>query len=130
MQAITAIARRYLFMWGSLLVVVSIMAIPIMLPAHAAEVGALSSVEIQQQLAELPDWTIEDRKLHREFEFDSFIETFGWMSSVAIAAEALGHHPEWCNVYNRVSVDLTTHDVGGISNLDFELAKRMDDLAS
>ncbi|MEO1133167.1 MAG: 4a-hydroxytetrahydrobiopterin dehydratase [Cyanobacteria bacterium J06639_1] len=90
---------------------------------------ALTEAEIQQGLDGLPAWAIADDKLHRDFEFESFIEAFGWMSSVAIAAEAMGHHPEWFNVYNRVSVDLTTHDAGGISSLDIELAERMDALA-
>ncbi|MEM9154521.1 MAG: 4a-hydroxytetrahydrobiopterin dehydratase [Cyanobacteria bacterium P01_F01_bin.33] len=96
-----------------------------------AETGprVLSSSEVQQRLVDLPEWAIVDEKLHRKFEFDSFVEAFGWMSSIALVAESLGHHPEWFNVYNRVTVDLTTHDVSGISDLDFELATRMNELA-
>ncbi|MEO0801640.1 MAG: 4a-hydroxytetrahydrobiopterin dehydratase, partial [Cyanobacteria bacterium J06642_2] len=71
-----------------------------------AETGprVLSSSEVQQRLVDLPEWAIVDEKLHRKFEFDSFVEAFGWMSSIALVAESLGHHPEWFNVYNRVTV--------------------------
>ncbi|MEL6318044.1 MAG: 4a-hydroxytetrahydrobiopterin dehydratase [Pseudomonadota bacterium] len=66
----------------------------------------------------------------KEFRFNNFVEAFGWMSRAAIHAEKLGHHPEWTNVYNRVSVTLTTHDVGGLSALDLELARRLDALSA
>jgi 4a-hydroxytetrahydrobiopterin dehydratase len=78
----------------------------------------------------LPGWSLREGKLHRQFQFGSFVEAFGWMSSVALVAESMGHHPEWSNVYNRVRVDLTTHDAGGITELDFTLAQRMNELAS
>ena len=90
----------------------------------------LGESDIQSGLQQLSLWTIEDGKLHKEYRFDSFVEAFGWMSSVALISESMGHHPEWFNVYNKVVVDLTTHDVGGISNLDFQLASKMDELAS
>ena len=90
----------------------------------------LETSDIQSALEQLSLWTIENGKLHKEYRFSSFIEAFGWMSSVALVAESMGHHPEWFNVYSKVVVDLTTHDVGGISNLDFELASKMDELAS
>ena len=90
----------------------------------------LGASDIQSGLQQLSLWTIENGKLHKEYQFGSFIEAFGWMSSVALVAEAMGHHPEWFNVYSKVVVDLTTHDVGGISNLDFELASKMDELAA
>ncbi|MGK7906810.1 MAG: 4a-hydroxytetrahydrobiopterin dehydratase [Synechococcus sp.] len=90
----------------------------------------LEASDIQSALEQLSLWTIENGKLHKEYRFSSFIEAFGWMSSVALVAESMGHHPEWFNVYSKVVVDLTTHDVGGISNLDFELASKMDELAS
>ncbi|MEO0854859.1 MAG: 4a-hydroxytetrahydrobiopterin dehydratase [Cyanobacteria bacterium J06648_11] len=89
----------------------------------------LSPTEIQVRLDALDGWTLTAEKLHKDFTFGSFIRAFGWMSSVALVAEGMGHHPEWCNVYNRVSVDLTTHDAGGISSADFELAATMDELA-
>ncbi len=89
----------------------------------------LSEAEIQAKLEKLPGWSLQEGKLHRQFQFGSFVEAFGWMSSVALVAESMGHHPEWTNVYNRVRVDLTTHDAGGITELDFTLARRMSELA-
>ncbi|MFS8797976.1 4a-hydroxytetrahydrobiopterin dehydratase [Thermostichus sp. MS-CIW-36] len=89
----------------------------------------LSEAEVQAKLENLPGWSLQDGKLHRQFQFRSFVEAFGWMSSVALVAESMGHHPEWSNVYNRVRVDLTTHDAGGITELDFTLAQRMNELA-
>jgi|CryBogDrversion2_11_1035321.scaffolds.fasta_scaffold51500_2 4a-hydroxytetrahydrobiopterin dehydratase len=90
---------------------------------------ALTHSEINDFLVELTGWQILNGKLHRELEFKSFVEAFGFMSSVAIIAESLGHHPEWFNVYNKVVVDLVTHDVGGqISKLDVELARKINEL--
>ena len=65
----------------------------------------------------------------KEFVFENFVEAFGWMTRAALVAEKMGHHPEWFNVYKTVSVTLSTHDVGGLSELDVRLAKRMDALA-
>lgn len=90
----------------------------------------LSDSEIQAKLAQASGWSLVEGKLHKQFQFDSFVSAFGWMSSVALVAETLGHHPEWANVYNRVTVDLMTHDAGGLTELDFNLAQRMDSLAS
>ncbi|MCY3887345.1 MAG: 4a-hydroxytetrahydrobiopterin dehydratase [Chloroflexi bacterium] len=89
----------------------------------------LTDAEIEQYLAQAPGWSVADGKLRRAFQFGSFVEAFGFMSSVALAAEKMDHHPEWFNVYNRVVIDLNTHDVGGISPLDFELAARINGLA-
>ena len=89
----------------------------------------LTDAEISTQLEELSGWTVENEKLHKEFQFDSFVEAFGFMASVALVAESMNHHPEWFNVYNRVTVGLATHDAGGISALDFELAKKIDALS-
>ena len=87
----------------------------------------LDEEALQTALAELPGWQIVDGKLHKDFKFGSFAEAMGWMMSVAIYADKLDHHPEWANVYNRVRVDLVTHDLGNvISSWDVELAKRMD----
>jgi len=74
-------------------------------------------------------WELAAGKLHRDFEFSNFVEAFGFMTRVAIVAEKMDHHPEWSNVYNRVSVDLTTHDAGGITDLDFALAEEMQSIA-
>ena len=70
-------------------------------------------------------WSIEDGKLHREFSFPDFVTAFAFMAKVALLAERASHHPEWFNVYNKVVVDLTTHDAGGISRKDFDLAREM-----
>ena len=89
----------------------------------------LSPSEIEERLKSLDGWTIVDGKLHRELKMADFVSAFGFMASVALVAESLNHHPEWSNVYNRVTIDLTTHDVGGLSALDFDLAARIDALA-
>ncbi len=89
----------------------------------------LSDSEIQENLAQLSGWNIENGKLHKNFQFQSFVEAFGFMTKTALAAEAMNHHPEWFNVYNKVTVDLSTHDRGGISSWDFELAKKMEEFA-
>ena len=81
---------------------------------------------INQQLDMQQQWLIVEGKLTKTFKFKSFIRAFGWMSQIAIWAEKLNHHPEWSNVYNKVEVQLTTHDVGGISELDFKLAGKME----
>ena len=72
----------------------------------------LTQNELTNALAGLKDWQIIDGKLHRDLKFKSFVEAFGFMSSIAIVAESQGHHPEWFNVYNRVTIDLVTHDAG------------------
>ena len=81
-------------------------------------------------LAELEatGWTMVDGRdaLQKTFKFASFVDAFGWMTRMAIVAEKLNHHPEWFNVYNRVEVVLTSHDVDGLSELDVKLARRMD----
>jgi 4a-hydroxytetrahydrobiopterin dehydratase len=89
----------------------------------------LSKEELSLALSKLSGWSIQDGKLHRQLQFASFVEAFGFMSSVALVAEAAGHHPEWFNVYNRVTIDLTTHDAGGITTKDVELARRVNALA-
>lgn len=88
----------------------------------------LSTVEVEERLADLPDWALDHGKLYRHFVFESFVEAFGFMTQVAMLAETLNHHPEWSNVYSRVEIHLTTHDCGGISDLDFELARRIETL--
>ncbi len=67
-----------------------------------------------------------DGRLHRTYKFPSFVKAFAFMTAGAIEAEKLNHHPEWSNVYSTVKVDLSTHDAGGITELDFELAERLD----
>lgn len=88
----------------------------------------LTDDQIAQRLDGLDGWTLAGGKLHRELRFADFVSAFGFMAQVALVAEALGHHPEWSNVYARVTIDLTTHDVGGISDRDFAFATRVDAL--
>jgi 4a-hydroxytetrahydrobiopterin dehydratase len=90
----------------------------------------LSDTEVQTGLVARPGWTLVAGKLHREYKFKNFVRAFGFMTSAALVAERMNHHPEWFNVYGTVRVDLTTHDVGGISQLDFKLAEKMDALAA
>ncbi|RUM75973.1 MAG: 4a-hydroxytetrahydrobiopterin dehydratase [Candidatus Thioglobus sp.] len=82
----------------------------------------------QKALKQLQDWTILDEKLHRVFILDNFVQAFGFMTQAAIVAEKMNHHPEWSNVYKTVRVDLTTHSEGCITQLDAELAAKMDDI--
>lgn len=91
-------------------------------------VPQLSPQELEAELKQLDGWTIENNKLHREFKFPSFVEAFGFMSSLALVSEAIAHHPEWFNVYNRVTIDLTTHDSGGITMKDIEWARSANKL--
>lgn len=88
----------------------------------------LSESVIQAALEAHPDWSIEGGKLHRELRFDDFVGAFGFMSRVALVAERMNHHPEWSNVYNTVRIDLTSHDVSGISERDLQLAAQIDAL--
>jgi len=89
----------------------------------------LSDAEIHARLATLPGWLLAAGKLRREFRFADFSEAFGFMARAALAAEKMDHHPDWSNAWNRVTVELTTHDAGGLTGLDFELAAAMDRLA-
>jgi 4a-hydroxytetrahydrobiopterin dehydratase len=82
----------------------------------------LTDAQVQQGIASLPGWSLKDDKLFRSCKFDDFVSAFGFMAQVAMLAEKADHHPEWFNVYNRVDLWLTTHDVAGISERDFELA--------
>ena len=90
----------------------------------------LSDAVVSQRLTALPGWSVKAGKLHREMSFADFTQAFAFMSDVAREADALDHHPEWFNVYNRVVIDLTTHDAGGITDLDFELARRAEEHAA
>ena len=89
-------------------------------PLNAEQLDALAQ--------ELPLWSLCNDRLQRELRFGDFVEAFAFMTKVALIAEAMGHHPEWSNVWNRVTIVLTTHDTGGLSNLDLEMARRIDGL--
>jgi len=86
----------------------------------------MTDKEVTLEISQLSDWKVVEAKLHREFKSPNFVEAFAFMTKVAIFAEKMDHHPELFNVYNRVVIDLTTHDVDGISTLDIELAKKIN----
>lgn len=88
----------------------------------------LSQEEIDEELQKLHGWSVIDEKLHKEFSFDSFNQAFGFMTRAAMEIEKMNHHPEWFNVYNRITIELTTHDAGGITKNDVNLAKILNSL--
>jgi len=97
--------------------------------AQGVKVPKLTEAEIKAGLQKLPGWTLRDGKLHREYAFGDFAEAFGFMARCALVAQKSDHHPEWSNVYSKVVVDLTTHDAGGVSALDFAMASEMEKAA-
>ncbi|HEX9846462.1 MAG TPA: 4a-hydroxytetrahydrobiopterin dehydratase [Candidatus Nitrosotenuis sp.] len=88
----------------------------------------LSDEQIKSELANLSGWSLKDGKLHKDFVFGDFIEAFGFMTKASLHIEKMNHHPEWFNVYNKISVDLMTHDAGGITQNDINLAKTLNSL--
>ena len=90
----------------------------------------LTEQELQSALTGLPGWTVAQHKLHREYKFTDFVHAFGFMATSALAIEKMNHHPEWSNVYNRVEIVLSTHDAGGLSAKDIDLAKFIDSVAT
>jgi 4a-hydroxytetrahydrobiopterin dehydratase len=88
----------------------------------------LTALDLASLATTLPNWQLVAGKLHRDLVFADFVQAFAFMTKVALVAEAMDHHPEWCNVWNRVSIDLITHDTGGLSHLDVQLAQRIDGL--
>lgn len=85
--------------------------------------------ELDQELNDLPNWSVgKSGKLESHFKFRDFKEAFAFMTQVALCAEQENHHPEWSNVYNRVSIELTTHDAGGLTEKDLKLAKSINRL--
>lgn len=88
----------------------------------------LSSEQISEGLKNLPGWIVKEEKLHKDFEFNDFNQAFGFMTRAAMYIEKMNHHPEWFNVYNKITVDLMTHDAGGITQNDIELAKILNSL--
>ncbi len=89
----------------------------------------LTAAEISEHMKALPKWERGEDRIKRTFKFKDFVEAFGWMSSVALVAERMNHHPEWKNVWATVEVELSTHDAGGLTELDMKLAAAMDVLA-
>ena len=88
----------------------------------------LSESDIDEELKKLSGWNVKEDKLHKEFQFDNFNQAFGFMTRAAMEIEKMNHHPEWFNVYNRITVDLTTHESGGITNNDGMLSKILNSL--
>lgn len=88
----------------------------------------LSDEEVKDRLTRVSGWSLQGGKLHREFQCKDFVAAFGNMTRVALVAEAMNHHPEWFNVWNKVVIDLNTHSVKGISNLDFQLAAKINEI--
>jgi 4a-hydroxytetrahydrobiopterin dehydratase len=86
----------------------------------------LSHDEIENRLADVPEWGLVDGRLHRELEFANFVEAFGFMSMVALVAEKLDHHPDWSNSWNTVVIDVRSHAAGGVTDRCFELAARIN----
>ena len=89
----------------------------------------LTQAEIAAALVKLPGWKVVKAKLHREYKFPDFIHAFGFMATCATAIQAMDHHPEWFNVYGTVKIDLSTHDAGGITQKDIDLAKLLESVA-
>jgi 4a-hydroxytetrahydrobiopterin dehydratase len=88
----------------------------------------LSDGEVTERMGQIQGWSLAGGKLHRAFECKDFVSAFGNMTRVALVAESMNHHPEWFNVWNKVVIDLNTHSVGGISDLDFKLAGKISEI--
>ena len=89
----------------------------------------LSKEAVDEKLQDLKDWKVKENVLIKEFGFKDFVQAFGFMAQAAIEAEKMNHHPIWTNVYNSVEVKLYTHDIGGLTEFDFALARKFDELA-
>jgi 4a-hydroxytetrahydrobiopterin dehydratase len=85
--------------------------------------------EIESALAGLPGWALVNNKLHCEYRFADFVTAFSFMTAAALTAESMQHHPEWFNAYDRVTIDLTTHDAGGVTLKDLEMARKLQQIA-
>lgn len=90
----------------------------------------LTGDEVELALSRLAGWKVAGGKLHREYRFHDFVEAWGFMSSAALVIQQMDHHPEWSNVWADVRIDLVTHDAGGITRMDVELASRLESLAA
>jgi 4a-hydroxytetrahydrobiopterin dehydratase len=90
----------------------------------------LGDAEVTEALRSLPGWSLADGKLHREYRFRDFVEAIGFLASASMVVQEMDHHPEWSNVYHRVSIDLVTHSAGGVTPMDVKLATRLEELAA
>lgn len=88
----------------------------------------LDEGEIQNRLQELEGWEYKEDAIHTSFEFENFKEAFSVMVRIAFEAEAQQHHPEWRNVYNELTISLSTHDAGGVTEKDFKLARTIEEI--
>jgi 4a-hydroxytetrahydrobiopterin dehydratase len=88
----------------------------------------LDTAGLAERAPSLPEWECSAESLRRSVDFGSFVAAFGFMASVALIAERMDHHPNWSNVYGTVEIELTTHDAGGVTELDFELARAIETL--
>ena len=93
------------------------------------DIKKLTEEEIKTKLTKLLNWEVKDNKLHKLFKFKTFNQAFSFMTGVAMVCEKMDHHPEWSNVYGNVNVELVTHRVAGLTELDFILAQKMDEIA-
>ena len=91
-------------------------------------VSLIDQNQLANFIAKNPSWIIDDKTIKKEFKFENFIDAFGFMSKVALLSEKMDHHPDWQNTYNKVKINLTTHDKGGITNNDIKLAESIDKL--
>lgn len=87
-----------------------------------------TSKQAENELSKIKGWSFRSDGIEKEFEFKDFVEAFGFMTKVALSAEKVNHHPEWSNVYNKVHIRLTTHDAGGVTDKDFKLARKIDEV--
>lgn len=95
---------------------------------NSPKMKKLTNLEIETKLENLTDWDFYDDALHTDFEFDNFKDCMSAMNRIAFECEALKHHPEWSNVYNKLDIALTTHDAGGVTDLDFKLAHTINNI--
>ena len=91
-------------------------------------VSLLEKNQLDNFIEKNPSWIIDNKTIKKEFKFTNFIEAFGFMTKVAFLSEKMDHHPNWQNTYNKVTIELSTHDIGGISSNDRKLAEAIDKL--
>ena len=91
-------------------------------------VSLIEKNQLDSFIEKNPSWIIDNKMIKKEFKFENFIEAFGFMSKVALLSEKIDHHPDWQNIYNKVKINLTTHDKGGITSNDIKLAEAIDKL--
>ena len=91
-------------------------------------VTLIDQSQLTKFIKKSPSWTIYNKTIKKEFKFDNFVDAFGFISKVALLSERMDHHPNWQNTYNKVTIELTTHDKGGITINDIQLAESIDQL--